>query len=228
MILTTSKDWTDIKDALAMWNLKKVVVVGCGECSAQCGTGGTEGTTKLVEALQKDNIQVITSIIIQEPCDMRAVKLELRRIKDAVDKADGLVVAACGSGAQTVAEAVDKPTIITTNTIMPAQTERIGVYHEKCVACGTCWLNETGGICPITACAKSLLNGPCGGVKGGKCEVGNYTRSCGWVKIYEKLKAQNKLELFSKYRPPMDYTRLVKRKDTDLKTEMKSYYACPK
>ena len=226
MILTTSKAWIDIKGAIDLWGLKKVVVVGCGECAARCATGGTEGVAKLVEHLQQDNIEVITSIVIQQPCDLRITKQDLKRIQNALDAADGLVVATCGTGAQTLAEITDKPIIVTTDTIMMAQTERIGIYHEKCRACSYCWLNETGGICPITACAKSLLNGPCGGVKNGKCEVGGYTRPCAWIAIYEKLKALNQLDLFKRYRPPCNWAQTQTQYDRDVREEMKDYYAC--
>jgi ferredoxin len=226
VILTVSKSWADIKEAIDRWQIKKAVVIGCGECAARCATGGTEGVSKLIDQLKRDNITVLSSIIIQEPCDIRITKQELKRIKNAIDAADGLIVATCGSGAQTIGEITDKPIIITTDTIMMAQTERIGVYHEKCRACGYCWLNETGGICPITACAKSLLNGPCGGVKDGKCEVGNYSFPCAWIQIYEKLKTQDKLELFKKYRAPCKWSQINNRREIDIRQEMKEEYGC--
>jgi ferredoxin len=226
MILTTSKAWSDIRSALDQWQLKKVIVVGCGSCAAQCQTGGTEGVKKIVQNLQKEHIQVLASIVIEEPCDARAVKQELRNIEPEIKQAEGFVVASCGGGAQTIFEVTDKPVVITTDTLLIGQTERIGIYHEKCRACGKCWLNETGGICPITACAKSLLNGPCGGVIGGKCEVGGYTRDCGWIRIYNRLQSQNQLQLFNKVRPPRDWALDYKKRDSDIRKEMKTNYAC--
>jgi ferredoxin len=226
MILTTSKGWSEIQAAIKDWKLQKVVVVGCGSCSAQCGTGGTEGVKKLVEQLQKEGLQILASIVIEEPCDARAIKHDFYEIKTEVDQADGFIVAACGSGAQTIFENTKKPVIITTNTLMMGQTERIGVYHEKCRACGRCLLNETGGICPITACAKSLLNGPCGGMIDGKCEVGNYTHPCGWIEIFDRLKTMNRLDLFKKVRLPLDWSLESQRFTVDVQNEMKEYYVC--
>jgi ferredoxin len=232
MILTKPKSWQDIKEALDLWDLKKVIVVGCGSCSAQCGTGGTEGVKKIVANLENSPTEVISTIVIEEPCDARLVKNELRRIKEDVEKADGFIVASCGMGAQVVSEISNKPIVITTDTIMMSQTERIGVYHDKCRACATCHLNETGGICPITACAKSLLNGPCGGVIEGKCEVpahkgaAPYTVPCGWVRIYTQLKKLGHLELFEKIREPRDWSLVQERRDINYRKEMKDYYAC--
>jgi ferredoxin len=224
MILTTAKSWDEIRSAIKIWDLKKVVVVGCGSCSAQCGTGGTEGVKNIVENLEKDQIIVNSSIVIEEPCDARLSKQELRRIGDAIDQSDGIIIASCGSGAQTLSEITKKPVIVTTNTIMIAQTERIGIYHEKCRACGTCWLNELGGICPITACPKGLLNGPCGGVVEGKCEVGGRSRLCAWILIYDRLKATNHIDLFKKVRLPRKWTLESQRKDSDIRKEMKENY----
>ena len=95
---------------------------------------------------------------------------------------------------------------IGTNTEFMGMTERIGRFYMRCRGCGDCLLNETGGICPITTCAKSLMNGPCGGMVKGKCEVGNYEKDCGWVLIYERLKQIGRLDLFSKLRDPVDWS----------------------
>jgi electron transport complex protein RnfC len=62
-----------------------------------------------------------------------------------------------------------------------------------CGQCGECYLNGTGGICPITACSKSLINGQCGGAKNGMCEV-DKDMECGWERIYRKLEKLNKLD----------------------------------
>ncbi len=224
MILTISKKWPEIQLAIQRWNLQKVIVVSCGSCSAQCGTGGTEGLKKIVSALEIDNIQVIASIVIREPCDLRLVKHDFRYIKKETEETDGYIVASCGMGAQSVSEFTEKPVIITTDTIMMSQTERIGIYHERCRACGECHLNETGGICPITTCAKGLLQGPCGGVINGKCEVGGYTNPCGWIAIYNRLKKLGRLDLFLKVREPRDWSLVSGRDTVNTQKEMKTYY----
>ena len=42
--------------------------------------------------------------------------------------------------------------------------------------------------------SKSLVNGPCGGTKNGKCEV-NPEMDCGWERIIQRLKAQGRLDV---------------------------------
>ncbi len=226
MILTRPKSWDEILTALAEWKLKSVAVVGCGSCSAQCGTGGTEGVTKIVEELLRKGFSIPISLVIEEPCDRRLVDQELKRIGKITTAIEGYVVASCGIGAQTIAEITQKPVIITTDTIMMTQTERLGIYHEKCQACGQCVLNYTAGICPITLCAKSLLNGPCGGVKDGKCEVGHGDRPCAWYEIYEKLKNSGHLTAFMKIHAPLDWSRTILNHSLDIRKEMKTIYAC--
>jgi len=81
-----------------------------------------------------------------------------------------------------------------------------GVWSERCAGCGQCVVHYFGGICPIARCSKSLLNGPCGGAKDGKCEVFK-ERDCGWQLIYERLKAIGRLDLLEKYQPPKDFSR---------------------
>ena len=99
----------------------------------------------------------------------------------------------------------DKPVFPALNTMFMGAQDREGAeLYELCSGCGDCVLHLTGGICPITRCAKGLLNGPCGGAVDGKCEVGGYTNDCAWVLIYKKLKSLNRLDLYETFRPPRD------------------------
>ncbi|MHA1431726.1 MAG: methylenetetrahydrofolate reductase C-terminal domain-containing protein, partial [Candidatus Freyarchaeota archaeon] len=152
------------------------VVVGCGTCATLCQTGGDEQVKEMVQKLTDWGKEVTGSIVIESPCDLRIDRRDLKRIGDAVNEADALLVMSCGVGVQTVAEASNKITLAALDTVFIGQVERIGKFYERCRACGECILNETGGICPITRCAKHLLNGPCGGMHEGKCEVGDKSR----------------------------------------------------
>jgi len=114
---------------------------------------------------------------------------------------------ACGAGVQTVGNYSDKIVLPALNTLFLGETERLGKFHDMCSACGDCILDETGGICPLTRCAKGLLNGPCGGQVEGMCEVGDYENECAWVQIYDRLKEQDRLDLFTKFRPPRDFSK---------------------
>ena len=95
----------------------------------------------------------------------------------------------------------------------PAQNSHFGgvqnngenSFIEYCEECGDCIIGETGGVCPRAGCAKHLSNGPCGGMVDGMCEVGGYTIPCAWVRMWQRLKEFNRLDLFKKYRGPRDY-----------------------
>jgi hypothetical protein len=100
---------------------------------------------------------------------------------------------ACGDGCQTVADNIKLPVYPANNTMFLGQVERVGIFNEYCRMCGDCVLGSTGGICPITKCAKSLVNGPCGGQKNGKCEV-NPNNDCAWIMIYNRLKEIGQLD----------------------------------
>ncbi len=80
-----------------------------------------------------------------------------------------------------------------------------GIFLEKCGGCGDCVLHLTGGICPIVRCAKSLLNGPCGGSSGGKCEIGGDV-DCGWALIADRLRGMDRLDDMEEFQPPKDWS----------------------
>lgn len=204
MIITELKSDEEIMDMLKPF--KKILIAGCGTCSTSCRTGGEAEVNAWKEKLGD---RVIGATVIEEPCDMRLVRRDLRGLKEELAEAEAILVMSCGTGAQTVATQTNKIVLPANETLFLGQTERIGKLHNMCNACGECILDETGGICPITLCAKGLLNGPCGGQVKGKCEVGGYEEDCAWVNIYNKLKEQDREDLFTVFRPPRDYSRKV-------------------
>lgn len=172
---------------------KKVALVGCGSCATSCKTGGAEELAALTEALKAEGVEVVGSCIPDESCQKMLVKKEMKAFRDS--GAECVISMACGNGAQTVAQNTELPVFPANNTMYLAQVERIGMFSEMCRMCGDCELGRTAGICPITKCAKSLVNGPCGGQKNGKCEV-NPENDCAWVLIYQKMKAQGREQEF--------------------------------
>jgi len=122
-------------------------------------------------------------------------------------QADSFLVLACGQGIHTVMDATDGGMVHPgCDTIFGGETVTDDFITEYCSLCGDCIVEDTGGLCPVTLCAKSLLNGPCGGAKDGKCEV-DRTRDCGWQLIYDRLKALGKLDKMEKYVPPKNNSR---------------------
>lgn len=208
-IITTKKPFEEVLGALK--NTKKITLVSCASCAAMCQTGGTEGAKEMAEKLEKEGFEIVTVIVPEEVCDNRVMMKDFRKIDDELGQTDAILTLSCGLGVASIIQVLEKkhpeiPVFIGTNTEFMGMTERIGRFYMRCRGCGDCLLNETGGICPITTCAKSLMNGPCGGMVRGKCEVGNYEKDCGWVLIYNRLKEIGRLDLFTKLRDPVDWS----------------------
>ena len=104
-----------------------------------------------------------------------------------------VVVISCGLGVQTVADLTQLPVIAACDSINYTGHHGMALTKMACDACALCYLNITGGICPIVDCSKSLVNGQCGGAKNGKCEV-SPDKDCAWQKIQERLAAQGRLD----------------------------------
>lgn len=202
MIITKPKPNEAIDEMIKPFS--KLFVVGCGTCSTKCMSGGEEQVKEMVERLGD---RVIGSQIVEEPCDARLDRRDLKDYKDQIKESDAILVMSCGVGVQAISDYADKIVLPASDTLFMGETERFGIFHDRCVACGDCILDETGGVCPITRCAKGLLNGPCGGTVDGKCEVGEYKEDCAWTLIYENLKNQDRMELFTKFRPPRDFSK---------------------
>ena len=182
MIITQKKP---IDELLAMLSgVRKVALVGCGNCASACQTGGEKEMQELKTILEAEGFEVVATVLPEECCHKMLVKRDLKVLRGC--GAEAVVGMACGDGVQTVADNVQLPVYPANNTLFLGQIERVGIFHEYCRMCGDCVLGSTGGICPITRCAKSLVNGPCGGQKDGKCEV-NPENDCAWIQIYNRL-----------------------------------------
>ena len=202
MIITRQKPFEEIQEMTATFD--KLFVIGCGTCSTSCQTGGEEQVAEMVERLGD---KVIGSAMVEEPCDLRIDRKDLKAHRGTISEADAILAMSCGVGVQAIGDYTDKVVLPALETLFIGETERIGKFYDRCVACGECILGETGGICPITRCPKGLLNGPCGGQVEGKCEVGEYNNDCAWVLIYNRLNEQGRLDLFTKFRPPRDFSK---------------------
>ncbi|MBD3203693.1 hypothetical protein GF327_05320 [Candidatus Woesearchaeota archaeon] len=112
-----------------------------------------------------------------------------------------MIVLACGSGVQTIGDLIDKPVISGLDSKYIGEIKRIGNFTEKCSACGQCILNDYYGICPITRCAKHLLNGPCGGSFNKKCEE-DPDKDCVWALILERMKKTGLNKKLDEYKEP--------------------------
>jgi len=209
VIITKQKEIKEILKYIG--SEKNIFLIGCGECSTTCKTGGEDDIKRMKEFLEKEG-RVVTGYCVPEaPCIAAKVKLELAKQRKLIQSSDAILVLACGLGIQSVKEnlRVQKPVHVGCDTLFMGAIDSNGAFQEKCSACGECALELTALICPVTRCAKSLLNGPCGGQDKGKCEV-DKNKDCAWVLIYNELKKQGKLHLLKERRPPKDYSKSSK------------------
>ena len=184
MLITQLKD-TEVIKSLAGGKVFLLCCHGCKEVSFPEHDG--EGLGKELNLTGKK----VTDYI----CNPENLKVRLEGCADAIESADAVLVASCGVGVQTVAEMFPNKRVYAICDTFPLPGFQ-GVTSQEvdCDRCGQCYLNITGGICPITACSKSLVNGQCGGAKNGKCEV-DPTMDCGWERIYRRLKQLDRLDV---------------------------------
>jgi hypothetical protein len=172
-----------------------------GGCASLYNTGGKGQVESLAKRLGDAGIEVVCSTTQGRHCTLNAFS-DLKE-SVALKKAEAILIMACGVGVQSVSDLSDVPVYPALDTRFAGR--RYGDFlMERCLACGDCILHLTGGICPITRCPKSLLNGPCGGVYAGKCEV-DRSNDCAWILIYKRLKELGQLEKNRTVKPPKDF-----------------------
>lgn len=183
MIIATQKDLAEIKRMVAPY--KKVLIVGCGMCMTFCSAGGPDEVARLAENLATDREGLtVEKGMIPRQCSDKFID----RLEEKIQDYEAVLSMACGNGVQAVARRFpDKRVLPALNTQFIGIEQEPGVWTEMCMACGDCILGRTAGVCPVTRCAKGLLNGPCGGSQEGKCEVSK-DRPCAWQEIYHGLK----------------------------------------
>ena len=206
MIISSAKAREDLERLLS--DYAAVFLIGCGSCATVCKVGGEEEVFATQEWLEEGGWEVTGSMILDEACHIMRAARELRRHRDQVGEADVLLVLSCGAGAQSISDVSDKPILTGVDPLFLGNVRRFGQYEEKCSLCGDCILNRTGGICPVTTCAKGLLNGPCGGMQDGACEV-DEERECAWVRIHQRL-AAGRDGILQQVVAPKDWSRTFK------------------
>lgn len=196
---------------------EKVILVGCNQCAATCKTGGEPELQAMKEELEANGKTVLGCKVIDPCCNLLQCKKDLKAVKEELKEADAILSLACGDGTQTIVKNTKSmPVYPANNTLFIGEVERVGQFEEACKACGECELGWTGGICPVTMCAKGLINGACGGAKDGKCEI-SHENDCAWIKIYERLKEIDQLDNLTAVRPPKDYSKQNNPRSLDLK-----------
>ncbi len=205
MIIAEGKPIKLILEMIAPYD--KILVVGCKGCVTVCSSGGEKEVGILSSALRlarqaQGGKLDIKEVTLERQCDTEY----LEPMREYADDFQAVLSLACGAGIQFVAEKFNRhPVLPAVDTQFIGVAAEQGVWTERCQACGNCILDRTGGICPVVRCSKSLFNGPCGGSKGGKCEI-DPQLECGWQLIFDRLKELGQLEKLEMILPVKDWS----------------------
>ncbi|MFH1538181.1 MAG: methylenetetrahydrofolate reductase C-terminal domain-containing protein [bacterium] len=205
MIIAERKPFNEIWEAIG--DSGKVLVLGCGTCVTVCFAGGKKevgiiaSQLRMAAKMRNRRLEVIEDTI-ERQCEDEFFKA----VSEKIEGADVVISLACGVGIQAVVEwfpdAIAVPGVNTTSCGMLREP---GVFAEYCGGCGDCLLLLTAGVCPIARCSKSLLNGPCGGSRNGRCEVDPDNIPCGWQLIYDRLEKLGRLDSLDKINEPKNW-----------------------
>ncbi|MHB1253257.1 MAG: methylenetetrahydrofolate reductase C-terminal domain-containing protein [Candidatus Humimicrobiaceae bacterium] len=185
---------------------KSLLILGCGTCVKTCFAGGEDEVAVLASALrlafQKTGKKIqVKEFTIERQCENEFIQ----EAANEVAQSDAVLSLACGAGVQAIAKRYAAvPVLPGVNTTFIGIQESRGIFTEECSGCGNCELAKFGGICPVTRCAKKLLNGPCGGSQNGKCEI-NPDTDCAWQLIIDRLTALDLMDNLKAYIPPKNW-----------------------
>ncbi|KPK28907.1 MAG: hypothetical protein AMK69_08060 [Nitrospira bacterium SG8_3] len=205
MIVAKNKPIEEIIEEVK--DFEKLLIVGCNECVTVCESGGKREVAVLASALRmyfmnEGKDMKIDEVTLERQCDHEY----LEEIRNIIDQYDGVLSLACGVGVQFMAEKyLRTPVLPGVDTCFMGVTEERGVWTERCQGCGQCILAKTGGICPVSRCAKRLFNGPCGGSTKGHCEI-DKNLVCGWQLILDRLAELGKMEDYEKLTAIKDWS----------------------
>ena len=212
------KAWDELADLLD--GMDNLFVIACNKCFKEFETANEpdcDAFLKLAEGLDK-------TITGTAKADFLCNKFKAQKsLKDMIPEGtEHIVTISCGLGIQTVAEVSGMHVIAACNSINYTGHHGMALTKKACDACAQCYLNITGGICPIVDCSKSLINGQCGGAKDGKCEV-SPDKDCAWQKIQERLEKQGRLaELKAQPVQVRDYSKINFKVINDYVTAIRS------
>ncbi|RLE13685.1 5,10-methylenetetrahydrofolate reductase [Candidatus Aerophobetes bacterium] len=204
---------------------ERIVIIGCGGCATVFHTGGEEEVKKMADILSGKGKEILAAIAPpfgEFTCYAPWSKKRLNGYKKEIKECDAILMLTCGDGLQVVREFILEEEYGIVKPIYPG-TNPMGhmgggptLFKEKCQQCGECELGKLAGICPLTQCAKGLLNGPCGGSQNGKCET-DPEKDCAWILIYERLKKLGELDKLKKARAPHDWSKMKRPRMLEVK-----------
>ncbi len=220
MIATMRKPMKEVSEALGAF--EHIAVVGCDACAKACATGGAAQVAETADEIRRIGKKVVFEVTPERTCVLNKSRDALAPYKGDMNNTGAILVLGCGGAVQIIRQLTEEfglaiPVKAGLDTVGHMDTLIFGdLATEQCSDCGQCVLNQTGGICPVTKCAKSLLNGPCGGAENGKCEV-DRERDCAWVAIYNRLKSLGELDSLRTFIPAKDHSKTAKPRTLHIK-----------
>jgi hypothetical protein len=210
MIVVRQRPFSAISNGVSGY--KRVLLVGCNTCAAVALAGGELEVDTLTQTLRlaasrEGTGATFEGTVVQRQCEPEFIE------KIDTEGFDAVLSLGCGAGVSLLADNVDIPVFPAVDTLFIGATTGLAKWQAECSACGSCVLGETAGICPITRCAKGILNGPCGGVQDGRCELGD--RECAWVLIYDRLEKLHRSAEFDHTLEPKDHAAKTKNIEWD-------------
>ena len=179
--------------ASVLADIDDLFIIACNKCFKEFETIDEPECAELEKIVSEQGKKVTGSARVDFLCNKTQTE---RKLQDMIPEGTkNVLVISCGLGIQTIADLADKPVYAASNSLNYTGHHGMALTKKSCDACAQCYLNVTGGICPIVDCSKSLVNGQCGGAKNGKCEV-DPNKDCAWEKIYRRLEKQGRLSEF--------------------------------
>ena len=205
MIVADRKPFDEIITMIAPYG--RILLVGCNECVTVCAVGGTKETALLaLQIRMKRQVEGHKADIGEKTLERQCDPEFADTLAGSLEDYDAVLSLACGCGVQFIAETFPGvPVLPAVNTRFMGVTEKAGIWTERCQGCGDCILDRTRGICPVARCAKSIMNGPCGGSHGGVCEV-NDSLPCAWQLIIDRLKTRGEFDTYNEIEKPRDWS----------------------
>ena len=167
-------------------------IVACNKCFKEFETVDEPDCAEFEKFAAEQGKHITGSVRLDFLCNKNHTQKDL--LDMIPEGTENIIVISCGLGIQTVADLVKKPVYAASNSLNYTGHHGMALTKKSCDACAQCYLNLTGGICPIVDCSKSLVNGQCGGCKDGKCEVDS-EMECGWERIYRRLAQIGRLDV---------------------------------
>ena len=198
------KDNEELKSLLA--SSDDLFVVACNKCFKEFETVNEPDCDTFVQLASEQGRKITGTVKVDFLCNKLLTE---KKLKDMIPEGTkNVAVISCGLGIQTVAELEEVPVLAAANTLNYTGNHGMALTEKTCGACAQCYLNLTGGICPVVDCSKGLLNGQCGGARDGKCEV-DPKKDCAWEKIYQRLEKQGRQKEFMEEPVQLrDYSRV--------------------